>query len=97
MFLLLAPVALPTGLALAGLVWAWWNCAITAEPGGITAPAPVTSDARQWTRQIRAAHGLAAAPSEPVPPVPAPRREAAPEPWPVPDSLVDIVGSGAPR
>ena len=39
LFLLLAPVALPAGLALAGLTWAWRNYAVTAW-------APVTFDAR---------------------------------------------------
>jgi hypothetical protein len=61
-FALLAPAAVPAGLALAGLIWAWRNYAITAGLGGITASAPITFDARQWRRQVRAAKGLTAAP-----------------------------------
>jgi hypothetical protein len=61
-FLLLAPVALPAGLALAGLAWAWRTYAIAAGPGGLTASAPITFDARQWKRQVRTAKGQVAAP-----------------------------------
>jgi len=61
-FASLAPVAVPAGLALAGLVWAWRNYAITAGLGGITASAPITFDARQWKRQVRTAQGLTDAP-----------------------------------
>ena len=61
-FAALAPVALPAGLALAGLVWAWRNYAITAGLGGIMASAPITFDARQWRRQAGAAQGLTRAP-----------------------------------
>jgi hypothetical protein len=58
----LAPVALPAGLALAGLVWAWRNYAVTAGLGGIMASAPITFDARQWRRQAATAQGLTRAP-----------------------------------
>ena len=61
-FALLAPVTVPAGLGLAALLWAWRNYAITAGPGGITASAPVTFDARQWRRQVRTAKGLTDAP-----------------------------------
>jgi hypothetical protein len=61
-FASLAPAAVPAGLALAGLAWAWRNYAITAGLGGITASAPITFDARQWKRQVRTAKGLTAAP-----------------------------------
>jgi hypothetical protein len=80
-FLLLAPVALPAGLALAGLTWAWRNYAITAS-------APATFDARERKRQVR---------TGPVVQVPEPRHEPAPEPWPVLVGLEDIFGPGAPR
>ena len=50
-FAALAPVTLPAGLALAGLIWAWRNYAVTAGLGGIMASAPITFDARQWRRQ----------------------------------------------
>jgi hypothetical protein len=62
MFASLAPVAVPAGLALAGLTWAWRNYAVTAGLGGVTASAPITFDSRQWKRQVRTAQGLTAAP-----------------------------------
>ena len=61
-FLLLAPVAVPAGLALAGLAWAWRIYAITTGLGGIMASAPITFDTRQWRRQVRTAKGLTEAP-----------------------------------
>jgi hypothetical protein len=61
-FAALAPAVLPAGLALAGLVWAWRNYAITAGLGGKMASAPITFDARQWNRQVRTAQGLTHAP-----------------------------------
>jgi hypothetical protein len=61
-FAALAPAVLPAGLALAGLVWAWRNYAITAGLGGKMASAPITFDARQWGRQVRTAQGLTHAP-----------------------------------
>jgi hypothetical protein len=61
-FLLVAPVTVPAGLALAGMVWAWRIYAITAGLGGMMASAPITFDARQWKRQIRTARGLTDAP-----------------------------------
>jgi hypothetical protein len=61
-FAALAPAVLPAGLALAGLVWAWRNYAITAGLGGKMASAPITFDARQWNRQVRTARGLTHAP-----------------------------------
>ena len=61
-FLLLAPSAVPAGLALAALAWAWRIYAITTGLGGIMASAPITFDARQWRRQVRTAKGLTSAP-----------------------------------
>jgi hypothetical protein len=61
-FAALAPAVLPAGLALAGLVWAWRNYAITAGLGGKMASAPITFDARQWNRQVCTARGLTHAP-----------------------------------
>jgi len=61
-FALLAPVAVPAGLALAGLVWAWRTYAMTAGIGGWMASAPITFDTRQWKRQVRTARGLTQAP-----------------------------------
>ena len=60
--LLVAPVAVPAGLAVAGLLWAWRIYAITTGLAGLTASAPIEFDARQWRRQERAARGRAAAP-----------------------------------
>ena len=61
-FLLVAPAAIPAGLGLATLAWAWRNYAMTAGIGGWLASAPVTFDARQWKRQVRRAKGQTAAP-----------------------------------
>ena len=61
-FVLLAPFAVPAGLALAALAWAWRIYAITTGLGGIMASAPITFDARQWKRQVRTARGLTEAP-----------------------------------
>ena len=61
-FLLLAPVAVPAGLAVAGMVWAWRIYAITAGLGGMLASAPITFEARQWKRQVRTARSLTDAP-----------------------------------
>jgi hypothetical protein len=61
-FALLAPVAVPAGLALAGLIWAWRIYAITTGLGGVRASAPIAFDRRQWRRQIRTAKGLTNAP-----------------------------------
>ena len=49
-FLLLAPVAVPAGLAVAGMVWAWRNYAITAGLGGMLASAVVIPLARRNSR-----------------------------------------------
>jgi len=61
-FMRVAPVAIPAGLGLGGLLWAWRIYAITTGLGGITASAPMTFDARQWRRQVRTAKGQIAAP-----------------------------------
>jgi hypothetical protein len=57
-----APAAIPAGLFLASLLWAWRIYAVSAGIGGRMASAPVTFDARQWRRQVRAAQGRTAAP-----------------------------------
>jgi len=61
-FALLVPVAVPAGMALAGLAWAWRIYALTAGVGGWTASAPISFDSRQWERQVRSAKGLNKAP-----------------------------------
>ena len=55
-------MAVPAGLALGGVLWAWRIYAITTGLGGITASAPIIFDARQWNRQARTALGLTKAP-----------------------------------
>ena len=61
-FVLLAPAAIPAGLALASLVWGRRNYAVMAGIGGRMASAPVTFDNRQWKRQAGAAKGRTDAP-----------------------------------
>jgi uncharacterized protein DUF87 len=61
-FVQVAPVALPAGLGLGGVLWAWRIYAITTGLAGITASAPMMFDARQWRRQVRTAKGQIAAP-----------------------------------
>jgi hypothetical protein len=61
-FALVAPVAIPAGLALAALAWAWRTYALTTGIGGLTASAPISFDARQWRRQVRAARARTTAP-----------------------------------
>ena len=61
-FLMLVPITVPAGFALAALLWAWRIYAITSGIGGRMASAPITFDARQWKRQVRAAKGRTAAP-----------------------------------
>ena len=61
-FAQVAPVAVPAGLGLGGVLWAWRIYAITTGLGGITASAPMMFDARQWRRQVRTAKGLTDAP-----------------------------------
>jgi hypothetical protein len=61
-FGLTAPAAVPAGLAVAGVIWAWRIYAISAGLGGIMASAPISFDARQWKRQVRTAKGITEAP-----------------------------------
>ncbi len=61
-FVLVAPAAVPAGLGLAALAWAWRNYAITTGLSGIMASAPIIFDNRQWKRQVRTAQGLTDAP-----------------------------------
>ena len=60
--LITAPVAVPAGLAVGGVAWAWRTAAVAAGRAGRHAFAPAVFDARQWKRQARAARGLLAAP-----------------------------------
>ena len=61
-FVLVAPVAVPAGLAAAGGVWAWRIYALDTGLSGKTATAPVVFDARQWKRQARTARARITAP-----------------------------------
>src|SRR5271165_6409272 len=54
-FVLVAPAAVPAGLGLGALAWAWRIYAITTGLSGIMASAPITFDTRQWKRQVRTA------------------------------------------
>jgi len=60
--LLVAPVAVPAGLAIGGALWAWRIYAVTTGLSGRTPAAPVLFDERQWRHQERTARGRAAAP-----------------------------------
>ena len=60
--LITAPVAVPAGLAIGGLAWAWRIWAINAGLAGRSAFAAAAFDARQWRRQARTARGALAAP-----------------------------------
>ena len=61
-FVLVAPVAVPAGLAAARGLWAWRIYALDTGLSGKTATAPVIFDARQWKRQARAARARITAP-----------------------------------
>jgi hypothetical protein len=60
--LLIAPAAVPAGLAAGGAAWTWRIWAINAGLAGRSAFAPAAFDARQWRRQVAAAKGAQAAP-----------------------------------
>ncbi|WP_300612915.1 hypothetical protein [Trebonia sp.] len=59
---LIAPVAVPVGLAAGGAVWAWRTWSVMTGTSGRSAFAPAVFDARQWRRQVRAARGALSAP-----------------------------------
>jgi hypothetical protein len=61
-FVLVTPMIIPAGLALAGCLWAWRIYALDTGLSGKTATAPVIFDARQWKRQARAARARVTAP-----------------------------------
>ena len=54
-FAQVAPVAVPAGLGLGGVLWNWRIYSITTGLGGFTASASITFDAKQWRRQVRTA------------------------------------------
>ena len=58
----IAPVAIPLGLALGGLIWSRRIYAMETGTGGIFPTSPAAFQARQWRRQVRTARARIAAP-----------------------------------
>jgi hypothetical protein len=58
----IAPVAVPLGLAVGGLVWSRRIHAMETGTGGLSPGAPVAFDRRQWRHQARSARARIAAP-----------------------------------
>jgi hypothetical protein len=61
--LLVAPVAVPAGLAASGGLWAWRIYAVTTGLAGHSPASPVLFDERQWRRQARTALGQVTRPA----------------------------------
>ena len=57
-----APPAVPLGIALGGLAWAYRLFRMRTGAGGLTPEAPAAFDERQWRHQVRDARALAATP-----------------------------------
>ena len=57
-----APLAVPVGIAVGGLGWAYRLFRMRTGAGGLTPEAPAAFDERQWRHQVRAARALAGAP-----------------------------------
>ena len=57
-----APLAVPLGLALGGVGWAYRIFRMRSGTGGLTPAAPAAFDQRQWRHQVRSARALIAAP-----------------------------------
>jgi hypothetical protein len=58
----IAPVAIPLGLVVGGLIWSRRIYAMETGTGGIFPTSPATFQARQWRRQVRTARARIAAP-----------------------------------
>lgn len=58
----IAPAAIPLGLAAGGLAWKYRVGSVGAGAGGLSPAAAVTFDQRQWRHQVRAARARIAAP-----------------------------------
>ena len=56
------PLAVPLGLAVGGLGWAYRLLRMRSGAGGLTPAAPAAFDQRQWRHQARSARALIAAP-----------------------------------
>jgi hypothetical protein len=59
---LIAPTAIPVGLAVGGLAWSRRIYAMETGTGGLFPTAPAAFGARQWRRQVRTARARIAAP-----------------------------------
>jgi hypothetical protein len=57
-----APLAVPLGIAVGGLAWAYRVFRMRTGTGGLTPAAPAAFDQRQWRHQVRSARALIAAP-----------------------------------
>jgi hypothetical protein len=57
-----APVAVPSGLALGGLAWAYRTYRMETGAGGRSPGSAIGFDRRQWRRQVRSARARIAAP-----------------------------------
>ena len=58
----IAPLAVPAGLAVGGLAWAWRIWSMQTGSGGLAPGSAVSFDRRQWRHQARTAGALIAAP-----------------------------------
>ncbi len=58
----IAPIAIPLGLAVGGLIWSRRIYAMETGTGGIFPTSPAAFQARQWRRQVRTARARIAAP-----------------------------------
>ena len=57
-----APLAVPVGIAVGGVGWAYRLFRMRSGAGGLTPAAPAAFDQRQWRHQVRSARALIAAP-----------------------------------
>jgi hypothetical protein len=58
----IAPLAIPLGLAVAGLAWTYRAGLLRSGAGGLSPAAAVTFDQRQWRHQVRSARARIATP-----------------------------------
>ena len=58
----IAPLAVPLGIAVGGVAWAYRRFRMRSGAGGLTPAAPAAFDQRQWRHQVRSARALIAAP-----------------------------------
>jgi hypothetical protein len=65
--LVLAPLAIPAGLAAGGLAWARRRFRMAAGTGGRHPGSPARFDLRLWAREARTARGVAASTVRPLP------------------------------